>query len=101
MRKDSAKWYSHVEKFVGISGNYDGLETLPDGEFLPAWEMNVVEKEVQKRIMDSYKDRNVVIGRCAHLTQPKDIHLQQGRGQCLARSKCERGCPLIGSGDIR
>lgn len=94
--EDIAPWYSHVEKFVGISGNYDGLETLPDGEFLPAWEMNVMEKEVQKRIMDSYKDRNVVIGRCAHLTQPKDIHLQQGRGQCMARSKCERGCPLGG-----
>ena len=32
--KDLAPWYSHVEKFVGISGNKDGLETLPDGEFL-------------------------------------------------------------------
>lgn len=27
-----APWYSHVEKFAGISGNRDGLETLPDGE---------------------------------------------------------------------
>lgn len=91
---DIAPWYSHVERFAGISGNFDGLETLPDGEFLPAWKMNVVEKEVQKRIMDNYKDRNVVIGRCAHLTEPKDIHLQQGRGQCMARNKCERGCPF-------
>ena len=90
---DLAPWYSHVERFIGVSGNYDGLETLPDGEFLPAWKMNVVEKEIQKRIMESYKDRNVVIGRCAHLTEPKDIHLQQGRGQCMARTKCERGCP--------
>jgi len=94
--EDIAPWYSHVEKFVGISGNYDGLDTLPDGEFLPAWKMNAVEKEVQKRIMDSYKDRNVVIGRCAHLTEPQEIHLQQGRGQCMARSKCERGCPYGG-----
>lgn len=92
--EDIAPWYSHVERFAGISGNFDGLETLPDGEFLPAWKMNVVEKEVQKRIMDNYKDRNVVIGRCAHLTEPKDIHLQQGRGQCMARNKCERGCPF-------
>src|SRR5690554_2916219 len=91
---DLAPWYSHVERFIGVSGNYDGLETLPDGEFLPAWKMNVVEKEIQKRIMENYKDRNVIIGRCAHLTEPKDIHLQQGRGRCMARTKCERGCPL-------
>jgi choline dehydrogenase-like flavoprotein len=93
---DLAPWYTHVEQFAGISGNYDGLETLPDGDFLPAWEMNVVEKEIQKRIMANYKDRNVIIGRCAHLTQPKEIHLQQGRGQCQARSLCERGCPFGG-----
>jgi choline dehydrogenase-like flavoprotein len=94
--EDIAPWYSHVEHFVGISGNHDGLETLPDGEFLPAWTMNVVEKEIQKRIMSNYSDRNVIIGRCAHLTQPKEIHLQQGRGQCQARSLCERGCPFGG-----
>ena len=91
--EDIAPWYSYVERFAGVSGNYDGLDTLPDGEFLPAWKMNVVEKEIQKRIMAQYKDRNVVIGRCAHLTEPREIHLQQGRGQCMARSKCERGCP--------
>ncbi|HLT06147.1 MAG TPA: GMC family oxidoreductase [Cyclobacteriaceae bacterium] len=91
--EDIAPWYSHVERFAGVSGNYDGLDTLPDGEFLPAWKMNAVEREIKQRIMDHYNDRNVVIGRCAHLTEPKDIHLQQGRGQCMARSKCERGCP--------
>lgn len=93
---DIAPWYSHVELFAGIAGNKDGLETLPDGEFLPPWEMNVVEKHIQKRIMDAYKDRHVVIGRCAHLTKPQPIHLQQGRGQCQARSLCERGCPFGG-----
>lgn len=93
---DIAPWYSHVELFAGIAGNKDGLETLPDGEFLPPWEMNVVEKQIQKRIMDAYHDRHVVIGRCAHLTKPQPVHLQQGRGQCQARSLCERGCPFGG-----
>jgi len=93
---DLAPWYTYVEQFAGISGNHDGLETLPDGDFLPPWEMNVVEKEIQKRIMGHYKDRDVIIGRCAHLTKPKEIHLQQGRGQCQARSLCERGCPFGG-----
>lgn len=94
--EDLAPWYSHVERFAGISGNKDGLETLPDGEFLPPWEMNCVEKELQQKIMAHYKDRNVVQGRCAHLTKPNPIHLEQGRGQCQARSLCERGCPFGG-----
>ena len=93
---DIAPWYSHVERFAGIAGNHDGLETLPDGEFLPAWEMNAVEKDMSKRINTHYKDRNVIIGRCAHLTKPNEIHKQQGRGQCQARSLCERGCPFGG-----
>lgn len=93
---DLAGWYSHVEKFVGISGNKDGLETLPDGEFLPPWEMNAVEKHIQSAIKENYSDRYPIIGRCAHLTEPKEVHLQQGRGQCQARSLCERGCPFGG-----
>ncbi len=90
---DLAPWYSHVEKFAGISGNRDGLENLPDSESLPPFEMNCVEKHVQQKITESYKDRPVIIGRCAHLTEPQEIHLQQGRGQCQARSLCYRGCP--------
>ena len=35
--EDIAPWYSHVERLAGIGGNKDGLETLPDGEFVPAW----------------------------------------------------------------
>jgi choline dehydrogenase-like flavoprotein len=89
-----APWYSHVERFVGISGNYDQLETLPDGEFLPAWEMNAVEKHAQARIMAAFPGRNVIQGRCAHLTEPKPHHYEQGRGKCQARHLCYRGCPF-------
>ena len=94
--EDVAPWYSYVEKFVGISGNKDGLETLPDGEFLKPWELNCVEKHIQKRVAESYSDRNVIIGRCAHLTEPKQIHYDQGRAQCQARHLCYRGCPYGG-----
>jgi choline dehydrogenase-like flavoprotein len=91
-----APWYTHVEFFAGISGNFDKLDTLPDGHFLPAWEMNDVEKKMQKAIMGKFTDRNVVQGRCAHLTKPAPIHIEQGRSQCQARSMCERGCPFGG-----
>ncbi len=90
---DIKDWYAHVEEFVGISGNYDNLETLPDGVFLPAWEMNEVEREIADQIMRQYKNRHVIIGRCAHLTEPKDQHIAQGRGKCQARNLCYRGCP--------
>ena len=91
-----APWYSHVEHFAGISGNFDGLDTLPDGDFLPAWEMNCVESDISGKINAHYTDRHVVQGRCAHLTKPREIHLQQGRNPCQARSECERGCPFGG-----
>jgi len=94
--EEMAPWYSHVEKFAGISGNKDGIDNLPDGEFLPPWELNCVEKHIQEKIGQQYQDRQVIIGRCAHLTKPNEIHLQQGRGQCQARSLCERGCPFGG-----
>ncbi len=94
--RDVAPWYSHVEKFVGISGNRDGIINLPDSEVLPPFDLNCVEKHIQQRVKEHYKDRHVIIGRCAHLTQPKTIHSQQGRGQCQARHLCYRGCPYGG-----
>ena len=86
-------WYTHVEHFVGWSGSKDGIEHLPDGDFLPPFEMNCVEKDMKKRIESAYSDRYLVHGRCAHLTEVRDIHREQGRGLCLARNLCYRGCP--------
>lgn len=92
--KDIAPWYSYVEKFAGISGNKDGLDSLPDGEFLPALEMNCVEKYFKEKLKKNYGDRHLVYARCAHLTEPQPIHIQQGRAQCQHRNLCQRGCPF-------
>jgi len=88
-----APWYSKVEEFVGWSGNKDGLEHLPDGEFLPPFDLNCVEEQAKEKIEAAYSDRHVLHGRCAHLTELKDIHRQQNRGLCMARNLCYRGCP--------
>ena len=88
--------YSYVEKFVGVSGNKDGLPMLPDGEFLPPLELTCVEDYFKAFVKKTYKDRHVIYGRCAHLTQPTALHLQQGRGQCQNRTLCQRGCPFGG-----
>jgi choline dehydrogenase-like flavoprotein len=94
--KDIAPWYSYVEKFAGISGNKDGLDELPDGEFLPAWELTCVENHFKDIVAKNFKGRHVIYARCAHLTEPQPIHLEQGRGQCQARNLCQRGCPFGG-----
>lgn len=94
--KDIAPWYSYVEKFIGVSGNKDGNSAMPDGEFLPAFEMNTVEKMVQSKIQAKYPDRQVIQGRCAHITDPQPIHLAQGRTKCQNRVLCQRGCPFGG-----
>jgi len=93
---DIAPWYSHVEKFAGICGNKDGLESMPDGEYLPPFEFNCVEKDLSKKISERYTDRRMIHGRWAQLTEARDIHLKQGRGRCQARDLCMRGCPFGG-----
>eukprot|EP01035_Chromulina_nebulosa_P010120 gene10120-13625_t len=94
--KDIASWYSYVEKFAGISGNKDGLAVLPDGEFLPALDLNCVEDYFKGKVAENYNGRHVIYGRCAHLTEPQPIHLEQGRVQCQKRTLCQRGCPFAG-----
>lgn len=93
--KDVASWYSHVEQFIGVCGNRDGIEAMPDGEFLPPFDLNCVESHMKKNIAEHFK-RHMVHARWAQLTQPTDLHLQQGRGKCQARNLCMRGCPFGG-----
>jgi choline dehydrogenase-like flavoprotein len=95
--KDIAPWYDHVEKFIGVSGYRDGLDTLPDGIFQKPFELNCVEQHFKDQVKAKYgNDRHMIISRVAHLTEPKAIHLKQGRGTCQNRTICERGCPFGG-----
>lgn len=87
-----APWYDHVERFIGVSGSIEQLPQLPDGQFLPPMEMNVVEKDIAARIRQAYNDqRRMIIGRCAHLTEALP-----GRTKCQYRNKCHLGCPYGG-----
>ncbi len=93
---DVAPWYTKVEKFIGISGNRDGLETLPDGEFIKPYEMTCAESHFGRVLKNTYTDRHVIIARTANLSEAQKIHHQQGRGTCQNRNLCERGCPYGG-----
>jgi choline dehydrogenase-like flavoprotein len=85
--EDIAPWYSHVEKFAGISGQALGLPQLPDSEFLPPWELNCLEEHLKESMEESF-GRVLTIGRAANLTRS-----HQGRGSCMNRNLCMRGCP--------
>ncbi len=93
---DVAPWYSHVEQFIGVCGNKDGIDAMPDGDFLPPFELNCIESDIRQKIKNNYPERHLVHARWAHLTQPNEIHLKQGRGKCQARNMCMRGCPFGG-----
>ena len=90
--KDIEPWYTHVEKFVGIAGNNDGLEELPDSETMPGFEMSCIEQYFKESIKKNYSDRHLIQARCAHLTDPQPIHREQGRGRCMNQALCIRGC---------
>jgi len=91
--KDLEPWYTHVEKFAGIQGSYENLPQLPDSHFLPAMELNVVEKDVAAKIKSHYNNkRTLIIGRTAHVTGPLG-HSPQ-RTNCQYRDMCWNGCPF-------
>jgi choline dehydrogenase-like flavoprotein len=86
--QDIAPWYSHVERFIGVSGAREGLSQLPDGEFLPPMQMTGVERTARERILAAFKgERVMTIGRAAILTQNHN-----GRAACHYCGPCERGC---------
>lgn len=86
---DIAPWYSHVEKFIGVSGQKEGLPHLPDGEFQPPMEMTAGEKLLKAEVEKKYSDRIVTMGRAAVLTEPLE-----GRGACHYCGPCHNGCSV-------
>ncbi|PQJ16539.1 GMC oxidoreductase [Aureicoccus marinus] len=89
--RDLEKWYDYVEDYVGISGNTDSIEHLPDGVFQPAIPMNAIEDHLKNQINRHYPDRRLIHGRVANLTEGKE-----NRAPCQYRNQCSRGCPFGG-----
>jgi len=94
--KDMEPWYTYVETFVGFAGNRDGLDVLPDQVVQPGFELSCIEKYYSEQLRELYGDRHLIQGRCAHLTDPQEIHKQQGRNKCQNQNMCNRGCVFGG-----
>ncbi len=85
---DIAPWYDRVERFIGVSGQREGLAHLPDGAFLPPMAMNCAEQHARDRIAARFgRDRVLTIGRVAVLTESIN-----GRSACHYCGPCQRGC---------
>jgi choline dehydrogenase-like flavoprotein len=89
---DIAPWYDRVERFIGVAGTKEGLAQLPDGEFLPPFEMTDGEKVFKNAVEARFPGRKVIPGRTANLSHAQPHHEALGRMSCQNRSLCERGC---------
>jgi choline dehydrogenase-like flavoprotein len=81
-----APYYDRVERFVGVSGQAEGLPQLPDGQFLPPMHLTCGEELARKAIKQKL-GRTLTIGRVAILT--RDLN---GRPKCHYCGPCSRGC---------
>jgi choline dehydrogenase-like flavoprotein len=83
---DLAPYYDLVEQYVGISGLAEGVDELPDGQFLPPMPFTCSEVRLRSSAKEKF-GRTVTIGRAANLTRPHN-----GRSACHYCGPCERGC---------
>jgi len=80
-------WYDYVESFAGISGQAEGLEELPDSNFLPPMPLFPLEKLMKSRLKNSMPNVSLIHGRCAVLTENHNDRLA-----CHYCGPCPRGC---------
>jgi len=91
--KDIAPWYDYAETFVGVSGQAEGLHQVPDGKFLPPFQLNCAEQHMREAVGAKYPKRVITPGRVANLTSYNPEVHKGTRGKCQTRDKCWRGCP--------
>jgi choline dehydrogenase-like flavoprotein len=60
---DLAPYYDDLERFLGVYGSREGLEQLPDGNFVGARPMTPAEGVFKERIEGRFPDRKVIISR--------------------------------------
>jgi choline dehydrogenase-like flavoprotein len=83
---DLVPHYETVERYIGISGQVEGLAQLPDSVFQPPMEMTCGEVLLRDAVKQKM-GRTVTIGRVAILTRPLN-----GRQPCHYCGPCEQGC---------
>ncbi|MFN7920780.1 MAG: GMC family oxidoreductase [Bryobacteraceae bacterium] len=86
--KDLAPYYSMIEREVGVCGNRDGLEDLPDGEFLPPVPMKCTDEAIKRAA--AKLGVKVIHVRKSTLSRP-----MSGRPSCHFCGNCMAGCDVV------
>ena len=79
--------YAYVEKMIGVTGSREGLDIVPDGEYLPPLKFRCSE-EIVARASARLGIRMIPV-RKAVLTEPYD-----GRPPCHFCGHCMEGCDV-------
>lgn len=86
--KDLEPYYTKIEREVGVCGNRDGLEDLPDGEFLPPVPMKCSDEIVKRGA--AKLGVKVIHVRKSTLSKP-----MAGRPSCHFCGNCMAGCDVV------
>ncbi len=90
---DIAPWYDKVERFVGVSGQKEGLKQVPDGQFLKPFALNCAEQHMREAVQKKFPHRLITPSRIANLSEYNPEYHKGLRSQCQSRDRCWRGCP--------
>jgi choline dehydrogenase-like flavoprotein len=85
---DMKPWYDAIENEVGVCGNRDGLEDLPDGNFLPPVPMKCSDEIIKRGA--AKLGIKIIHVRKATLSIPK-FH----RPSCHFCGNCMAGCDVV------
>ena len=87
--KDIAPYYDTIEREVGVCGNLDGLEDLPDGVFLPPVPLKCSDQILQRAARIARRDADPRpegdAARCRRTTRPA----------CHFCGNCMAGCDVV------
>jgi choline dehydrogenase-like flavoprotein len=86
--KDLAPYYDRIEREVGVCGNRDGLEDLPDGEFLPPVPLKCSDEILQRAAVSV--GARIIHVRKATLSVPMN-----SRPACHFCGNCMAGCDVV------
>jgi len=83
---DLEPYYDKVESYIGVSGSREGLESMPDGKFLPPMNLSCGGR-LAREIIGKKFGMVVMPDRVANLTVA-----HHGRPACHYCDECQRGC---------
>jgi choline dehydrogenase-like flavoprotein len=74
-----APHYETVEKWMGLRGNADGLDTLPDSVFASSIALTPAEQRLKERVERRWAERRVVVRRTADAPVTLPAAMKTGR----------------------